>query len=512
MVNQIVEITSGKIRGEVTDGIYSFKGIPYGEGTDGSRRFLPPSKMNPWTGIYNATEYGPRCFQTKGNINPDNELTKAQSSIRIREEASENCLFLNVWTSGLNDGGRRPVLFWCHGGGFFQGSGAGPRTDGTSLAKNGEVVVITVNHRLGPLGYLFLGDLIGGQYDRSGNVGMLDLVLALEWVQENVEVFGGDPNNVTIFGCSGGGSKVSTLMAMPAAKGLFHRAIIQSAYGLKMSTREDATEIAEKVLNHLGVSEKEIDRLHTVPVESLWEAYHVATAWTPERFAEKGRHIAISPVVDGYDLPQHPFDPVGSPLSADVPLMIGTTKDEATLFLFSDPDLGSIDEVGLRKWASLYFGEGGEHVIAAYRNELPHLSANDLLISIISDRVTIRDSITLAERKLAQQAAAVYMYQFTWESPILGGKMKSMHGLEVPFVFNNVHRMPFELVGEDPDKYTLASNMSQAWISFARNGNPGHAGLPTWSSYSTIDRSTMIFGKECHVVKDPGRVGRLTLN
>lgn len=499
MAEPIVEISTGKIKGYEREGVYIFKGIPYGGRTDGTRRFLPPTKPEPWKGVREALQFGPRCFQTSGGISQVVAQARIWPAFKRVEPESENCLYLNIWTPAIGDGRKRPILFWCHGGGFFQGSGADPRTDGTRLAKDGDVVVITVNHRLGPLGFLYLGEWADGEFSRSGNAGMLDLVLALEWVQENIEVFGGDPNNVTIFGCSGGGGKVSTLMAMPRAKGLFHKAVIQSAYGLRMSTPEDAWKTTERILHHLGLKTSQIKALQDVPVGQLWEAYHKAVNWQPEKFARQGRHIALSPVVDGHDLPQHPFDPHASPLSADVPLLTGTTKDEATLFLLSDPQLDSIDEKGMHKWLSLYFGDNAQSVLDSYRHIYSELSPNDLLIKILSDRITIKDSITLAERKVAQNGAKVFMYQFAWESPVRGGIMKAMHGLEVPFVFQNVHVVP-HLTGEGPEVLALAKKISRAWVQFAWCGNPGHQGLPPWPPYTLEERATMIFDRKCKLV------------
>ncbi|MFS0776934.1 carboxylesterase/lipase family protein [Neobacillus sp. 3P2-tot-E-2] len=510
MLDPIVETVAGKVRGTNDEGVYTFKGIPYGDTTEGARRFMAPSKPQPWVGVRDAIAFGSRCYQTEGGIQEfDRELKKANAWDDGPEDESENCLVLNVWTRGITDGKKRPVMFWCHGGGFFAGSGARARNNGKFLAKRGDVVVVTVNHRLGPLGFLHLGDLAGEEYAASGNAGMLDLVLALEWVRDNIEQFGGDPGNVTIFGTSGGGGKVSTLLAMPSAQGLFHRAAIQSSSGLRMRTREEATQLAETLLFELGLGVDQLDKLHQLHPKQIWEAYWAATKWSPESFAKKGRNVMAAPVVDGRYLPNHPCDPVAPSISAHVPLMTGTTKDEATLFLLSDPQLGSIDEQGMMKWLNLYAGDDSERVLNAYRSAMPDASPNDLLVAMVTDRLTRMGSITLAERKLALKSAPVYMYMFSWESPILGGKMKSFHGADAPFIFDTLSLAPTALTGDDPELVPLANKMSEAWIAFATYGNPNHPGLPEWPAYSLEERATMTFDKECRMVKDPLREGRL---
>ncbi|WP_276352199.1 carboxylesterase/lipase family protein [Cohnella caldifontis] len=505
----VVETAYGKVRGALTNGVLSFKGIPYGGPT---RRFMPPVRPEPWAGVRDALAYGPRCTQTQGFINTDNERSRSRKPTGIVEPESEDCLVLNIWTAAAGVGRARPVLFWCHGGGYFKGSGAGNGTDGAALARTGEAVVVTVNHRLGPLGFLHLGDVAGPEYAASGNAGMLDLVAALEWVNENIAAFGGDPGNVTLFGHSGGGGKVSALLAMPSARGLFHRAIVQGAHGLRMLSRETAAEFTLAMLRSLNLREHEIGKLRELPAQALWDAYFRLTPWDPYAFAEKGRSVSnIGPVVDGIVLPRHPFDPAGPECSADVPVMIGTSKDEATIFLADDPKLGAIDEAGMRRWLKHYVGEAEiDRAVEAYRKDRPDASPNDLVVSIASDKVTIYDAIVQAERKLEQKSAPVYMYRFDWESPMLGGKMGAFHGLEVPFVFDNL-ALNAEILGgdEDPALGKLAANMSRSWISFALTGDPNHGGLPDWPSYTLEERATMIFDKTCRVARDPGRERRL---
>lgn len=486
----IVETTAGKLRGATVNAVHKFAGIPYGGPTGGPNRFRPPTKPESWAGVRDALHYGNRSPQ------PAEGMAGLRAIIGEAppEPDSEDCLYLNVWTPAVGDGGRRPVMFWCHGGAFTMGSGAAPFYHGTNLARRGDVVVVTVNHRLGPLGYCYLGDLAGEAYAESGNVGMLDLIAALEWVRDNIAAFGGDPDNVTIFGESGGGAKVSVLMAMPAAAGLFHRAIVQSGPGVRMLSREKATEQAEKLLKALELSHSGVDQLTTLPIEQILAAN-----------ARENRNLlrGWSPVVDGRLLPLHPFDPAAPAISAQVPLIIGTNKDEATLFLLADEGIDRLDEEGLRARVEPLAGEAAPSLIAAYRHVYPQASPGDLFASLMSDRMMRMHSITLAERKYAQGAAPVFMYLFTWETPVLNGKLKSCHALEIPFVFDNLaHGRRF--TGESPERFVLAEQMSEAWLAFARDGVPGYHGLPAWPAYDSEQRATMIFDQACRVENDSG--------
>jgi para-nitrobenzyl esterase len=418
----------------------------------------------------------------------------------------ENCLVLNVWTPGVNDGGKRPVMFWCHGGAFIAGSGSSAWYEGTNLCRKGDVVVVTINHRLGAFGYLHLED-IDRRFASSGNAGMLDIVAALEWVRDNIARFGGDPGNVTIFGESGGGAKVSVLMAMPAARGLFHKAIIQSGPAVEMMSREDATATSKQVLAELGIDSKRVDELRRVPAIHLLNAQiAVLKKINLMSFANR-RRVGFNPVIDGINLPAGPFAPAAPGTSSHVPLMIGTNKDEMTLFFALAPWMEGMDEADLRQRVRAFVSERGDALLERYKLARPYDSPRDLMMAIATDAGMRIPSLTIADRKVALNDAPVFVYLFTWETPVLGGRLKSPHALEIPFVFDTLDTAP--LTGDSPARFALADRMSRTWLAFVRTGNPNNDAIPQWPSYSISARPTMIFDNECHVVNDPYRQERL---
>jgi para-nitrobenzyl esterase len=414
----------------------------------------------------------------------------------------EDCLVLNVWTPNQRPADKRPVMFWLHGGGYTTGSDGRSWFDGSNLARKHDVVVVGINHRLNIFGYLYLAQLGGAKYADSGNVGMLDAVLALQWVRDNIANFGGDYANITIFGQSGGGYKVSTLLAMPTAKGLFHKAIVESGSALRAIPVDAATASAQKFLDHLGLKPNQTDQLQQMSMEKLLIAMHEVTT---------NGGLRLGPVVDGQSLPRHPFDPAAPEISASIPMLIGTAATESTFLIGGyDPATFSLDEMSLRTRLKTLFKAGDaevESLIAAYRKDQPGASPSLVFFTATSDRTFRMDAITQAERKLAQRAAPAYLYLFQWQTPVLGGRLHTPHFLEINFAYDNIALAP-TLLGTSPTLQSLADKVSGAWTAFAHTGNPSQKGLD-WRPYNAADHPTMVFNDECKMVKDPGKEARL---
>jgi para-nitrobenzyl esterase len=479
----------GKIRGSVEGKTLSFKGVPYGASTEGSR-FLPPSKPQAWTGVRDALELAPASPQNPSTLIPESMAQQPPKDAN----GSEDCLHLNVWTNSLS--GKRPVMVWFHGGGYSAGSANWKMYDGTNLAAKHDVVVVTVNHRLNVFGYLHLAGLGGEKYAQSSNVGMLDCVQALQWVRENISNFGGDPNNVTIFGQSGGGGKVSTLMGMPDAKGLFHRAIMMSGSNVNGQARESANKGVEALMATLNL--KNVNELASVPVPQLLQAMRAT------------RGLNLSPVIDK-TLPSGPFNPAASPFSASVPMMIGSTETEIT---WNAAYTGAaIEEAELRnrvKNAAKIDDAAAEKLIAVYRKTRQDWKQLQLWNLMGSDLGNARNGTnTQAERRAeAAGQAPVYKYYFQWYSPVRGGVLGSYHTLDIPFVFRTAD-IAESMCGNGKERYPLEDKMSAAWAAFARSGNPNTKLLPKWDPFTTDRRATMILNNECKAVDDPFREERL---
>ncbi|MGC2524307.1 MAG: carboxylesterase family protein, partial [Stellaceae bacterium] len=422
---------------------------------------------------------------------------------------SEDCLTLNLWTPGLGDGGRRPVMVWLHGGAFAYGSGNRAVTDGANLARRGDVVVVNVNHRLNILGFLHLADIGGAEWAHSGNAGMLDIVAALRWLRDDIAAFGGDPGNVTIFGESGGGGKVSVLLAMPEARGLFHRAVIQSGAAIRVSTRERANALAEAALQQLGLDAADCARLQTLPAEQVLAAIAPAARAVGRTRRPLLDRYDFGPVVDDNDLPQHPADPEAPAVADDIPLMVGGTREESAFFLADDDEVwnGTLTEADLRTRVAAVAGGETEALLAAYREALPQAGPADRLVAALTGSNFWVRSVLLAERYATRRKTPLYMYSLDWQSPAHDGRMKAHHAMDLPFVFDNT-AVPDTTAGA-PGARELAARISDTWIAFARHGTPNNTAVPLWPAYTAEERATMIFDDECRIARDPGRNARL---
>ena len=487
----LAQTTGGSVAGYIDNGIFTYKGIPYAK----AERFMPPVPADKWEGVRSCRAYGPTCPQGKRMGWYSDE--QAFSFNWNDGFPDEDCLRVNIWTPGINDGKKRPVMVWLHGGGYSAGSGQElPSYDGRNLAEKGDVVVVTLNHRLNVLGFLDLS-AYGEKYAHSGNSGLLDLVAALEWVQENIANFGGDASNVTIFGQSGGGGKVSTLLATPAAKGKFHKAIVQSGAMLRTMDSRWSRRIGAAIVEELGITPCRIDEISKVPFEDLLAAGEKVIARLKPEAEKQGFASFIfgwAPTVDGSVLPRQPFDPQAPEQSKDVPMMIGTTIHEFSLSTYV-PQLRTIDKSAAIEYLKTKYGEKTEEFLRLFENTYPDYQPKDL----IDTDFTFRPSaIEQAMIKARQGGAPVYTYMFTWESPVLDGILRSTHCMEIPFVFNNAD-IHASMTGGGKDALELAEKMSQAWINFARTGDPNTEDLPQWPAYNCSEGAAMIFNDDCEV-------------
>ncbi len=484
MDQPIASTTAGKVRGLTRDGIHVFRSIPYAAPPVGNLRFRPPVPPDPWSDVRDATEFGPVAPQ---NPSPLETMMGADAPV-IDERDS---LTLTVFTPAL-DNARRPVMFWIHGGAFVIGSGSSPIYDGSRFAEHGDVVVVSINYRLGAFGFLHLDHIFGDEFASSGNAGILDQVLALEWVRDNIATFGGDPDQITIFGESAGGMSVGTLLGMPAAQGLYARAIVQSGGSSFCATSDTATAIAREVLEFAEI--ETVADLEWAPLETLLAAQ--------SKVASSGAStdIPFMPVVDGTALPQLPIDAVRAGLGA-VPTLIGTTQDEMTLFTVLDLGVGEINPDAVIAALTKSFGDRAEAVQATYAEMYPGSTPMDLLVATATDRVFRVPAIRLAEA--AVDARPTFMYLFTWESPVFDGKLKSCHALELPFMWDALDRPGLSmLTGDGPNRQPIADAMHAAWIRFARTGDPG------WPAYDIDRRATQRFDTTLEILDDPMRVQR----
>ncbi len=504
-----VEIMPGKIRGIRTEGVNIFRGIPYGGRISGDRRFRRPAPLEPWTGVRDALQLGAPAIQ------PPN-----QTYGRNEPKPAEDCLFLNVWTPA-NDNKKRPVMYYNHGGGFSTGSGGSVAQDGANLARNFDVVVVETNHRLGIMGYLYLDEIAGPDYAGSGNMGMLDIVAGLEWVNKNIATFGGDPSNVMIFGESGGGAKTSCLYAMPSAAPFFNKASIESGPGVRMTPREIAAQTTEMVLKELNIDAKDWKKLLDVPVADLLSLQYKLPAKAP-RVTKVNKKKGLlesspggfSPVVDGIELPSHPFDPEAPSISKDKPLMVGWSEDEYTFFgmMSDDKSVFKINFDELPGKLQQQFGEDTRRIIETYRWTRPNASATDIFVAIQSMNMMGLGSVDIAEKKVKQNGAPGYLYNFGYKSEVVipgtDYPLGTPHAMDITFKFNN--EVPPKdgtsgrsyFGGSRPERFVASKNMAELWTTFASKGRPEAKGAPEWPAYNLVNRPTMRIDTKCEVIND----------
>lgn len=483
--NPVARTSYGPVRGFVEDGVKIFKGVRYGADTSESR-FEKPSAPQSWQEPLDAFDYGAASPQ-RGN----------------REAASEDCLFLNIWTPALGDGGNRPVMVYFHGGAYNSGSGSHPLYDGVNLVNKGDVVVITVNHRLNAFGYLYLPILTGGAFPDSGNAGIWDLVLALEWVRDNAAAFGGNPSRVMVFGQSGGGAKIATMMAAPAAKGLFHSAATMSGQQVTASGPLNATERARAFLEAASIAPEDIETLKTASVERLIEALSTADPINSER------GLYFGPVLDERFLTQHPFWPEAPEQSAAIPMILGNTKDETRNLIGNrEPDSFDLtwDDVPSRLARHMRVDISPAEVLETYRQIYPDYSPSDVFFAATTAGRSWRGQVEESDAR-ARQGAPTWVYQMNLPSPLDGGKWGAPHTFDIPLAFDNVDKEG-SMTGTGRVARRVADQLSRAFINLARNGDPNHEGIPQWDRHTLPDRETMVFDKKTELIDDPRRQER----
>ena len=496
-----VETTAGRVRGAIIDGVAAFKCIPYGAPTSGANRFMPPRSPVAWAGVRDALDYAGHAPQEGLRPASRPELADFSGPPDTSPE-TEDCLTLNVWSPGC-DAAKRPVMVWFHGGAFSYGTANAARLQGSRLARRGDVVVVTVNQRLNIFGFLDLSAVGGADFAASGNAGTLDMIAALEWVRDNIARFGGDPGNVTIFGESGGGGKVCTLLAMPSARGLFHRAIVQSGAAIKLRERDRATKLTDTVLKVLGLTGNDIRKLQSLPMAQLLAAVDPALkAIGPAPMPLFDRY-PFGPVVDDSIVPRHPFDQSAPEVSADIPLLIGDMKDEMSSFLARDDKVWhrTLTEHELRERVAAVAGEHTNRVIETYRRLYPDANPAERLISTLTDSNFRIRSLIVADHKARQAGAPVFMYSFEWETPVQGGRLKAPHALDVPFTFDTIDLT--NATDRSAAAHGLAAAMSATWAAFAHAGVPDNAAIPHWPAYDATTRSTLVLDAECRIENDP---------
>lgn len=510
----LADTTYGKVRGFIHKNIFNFLGIPYGADTSGKNRFMPAQKPQTWNDIYPAVYWPNAAPQNLENFYARKYL--AFTDYWHYDAVSENCLGINLWTPGYNDQKKRPVLLWIHGGGFTSGNSIEhPEYHGENLSRSGDIVFCSLNHRLGPLGFADFSAVGGEKYAASANIGMLDIVSALEWIRDNISNFGGDPGNVTIMGQSGGGAKVCTLTAMPSAKGLFHKAVVLSGSLLNIGEKEYSTKLGSYILKEAGLNASDIDKLHDMPLNQYFALASKANFKLRKEFTGsesfpkgiKGLTLGFSPVVDGIFIPQQPFGQAASPLASEIPMIICSTFYESSPSSF-DSSLENITLEEAKRIADKQFGFGEplkntDAAIDAYAKYFPGKKPIEILSLAINNRAR---EIELANKKSVQKAA-VFLAWFGWNTPLFDGRLRAFHTMDIAFWFNNTDvQISHTGGGSRPRK--LAEKMSASLVQFMKTGNPDGGGLPSWPRYSQDLGETMILDDACEIKNDPDRVAR----
>lgn len=488
----VVSTGSGELEGVFENGVFAFKGVPYAAPPVGNLRWLPPQPVTPWEGIRPAKEYGA--------ISPQNELPGGEIIPgKIDQPQDEDCLFLNIWTKGL-DSERRPVMVWIHGGAFIIGSGSDGMFRNSNITARGDVVLVTINYRLGALGFMNLNEITGGKIPATGCEGLMDQVAALEWIKDNIGVFGGDPDNVTLFGESAGGMSIGSLMSMPSAKGKFHKAILESGAGNTVSSLEESVEIASQFLDILGLNGNDADSFRSLTTEEILGAQQKLGIYLMQK---EGRITPHQPVVDGIVLPEIPIEAIEKGSAAAIKTLTGTNLEEFKLFAATNPMLRNIDEQGMvNHLKKLIPTEQVSNVIAAYKKGREgrgeSTSPKEILIAIQSDLMFRISCLKLVEAQCANNQPA-YNYLFSWKSPAMGGILGACHALEIGFVFGNFDE---SFCGSGPDAEELSRKIQDAWFAFARNGDPSCESLGKWEPYCE-NRATMILDRDCKMENAP---------
>jgi len=498
----VVDIATGRVRGAMIEEVAAFKTIPYGAPTSGANRFMPPAPPIPWAGIRDTLEYTGHAPQ-QGLRPPTRPELADFPGAPDNSPETEDCLSLNVWSPSIDSATKKPVMVWFHGGAFSYGTANAPRLQGSRLAKRGDVVVVTVNQRLNIFGFLDVSHIGGDAFAASGNAGTLDMIAALQWVRDNIERFGGDPNNVTIFGESGGGGKVCTLLAMPLARGLFHRAIVQSGAAVRLREPDRAARLTDAVLRTLNLTRGNLQKLQDLPMSQLLAAVDPAQkALGPASLPLFDRY-PFGPVVDGHIVPHHPFDRGAPDVSAHIPLMIGDMKDEMASFLARDDKVWhrTLTEEEMRARVIAVAGTCTDHVIETYRRLYPAANPAERLIATLTDSNFRIRSLTVAEHKAKQAKAPVYMYSFEWETPVQGGRLKAPHALDVPFTFDTIDLT--NATDRSAAAHRLSATMAETWAAFAHSGIPAHRTIPTWPAYDLNLRATMMLDAVWQIENDP---------